>query len=101
MDTEEESRNKAVKSESSTAPSENYSEVQTSTIKTNDEMTEIAKLKENLELITFCHEMDEYQKAFGESCISVQRNFSQSLMSRDILLERLLQKAWLTFAVYF
>ena len=91
-------QNKAVISESSTATSKNYIEVQTSTTKTNDDKTE--KINENLEFITFCHEMDEYQKAFGESCINVQRNLSQSLMSRDILLERLLQKAWLTFSVF-
>ena len=100
MDKEAESQNKAIISEFSTITFENHTEVQTSTTKTNDEMTEITKFNENLEFITFCHEMDEYQKAFGESCINVHRNFSQSLMSRDVLLERLLQKAWLTFAVY-
>ena len=100
MDTEAESQNIAVMSKFSTATSENYTEGQTSRTTKIVEMTEVTKPNENLELITFCHEMDEYQKAFGESCINVHRNFSQSLMLRDILLERLLQKAWLTFAVY-
>ena len=102
---ETERQNKAFISESSTATSRNFMEVQTST-KTNDEKRlnpktslEITKLEDNLELVTFCHELDEYQKAFGESCINVQRDFSQSLMSRDVLLERLFQKAWLTFTV--
>ena len=100
---ETERQNKAVISESSSATSKNFMEEQTTT-KTNDEerlnpktSSEINNLEDNLELVTLCHELDEYQKAFGESCINVQRNFSQSLMTRDILLERLFQKAWLTF----
>lgn len=92
------------KTESSTSPtSETYMEIETSTKINDDEririFSENIKLDENLEFITFCHEMDEYQIAFGESCINVQRNFSNSLMSRDILLERLFQKSWLTFTV--
>ena len=94
------------KTESSTSTtSETYMQIETSTKINDDErirtFSEDIKLDENLELITFCHEMDEYQKAFGESCINVQRNFSNSLMSRDILLERLFRKAWLTVMVIF
>ena len=86
------------RAESSTLTQEVYTEASTEVRdeKTSPDYTEEA---EYLELITFCHEMDEYQKAFGESCINVQRNFSNSLMSRDILLERLFQKAWFTFTV--
>ena len=94
------------KTESSTSTtSETYMEIETSANKNDDEKIKIfsenIRHEENLELITFCNEMDEYQKAFGESCINVQRNFSNSLMSRDILLERLFQKAWLTVTVIF
>ena len=88
---------------SASTTSKTYMEIETSTKRNDDErikmFSENIKLDDNLEFITFCHEMDEYQKAFGESCINVQRNFSNSLMSRDILLERLFQKAWLTVTV--
>ena len=83
---------------SSTSTQEVYTEIST-VIRDEETSPDYTEETDNLELITFCHEMDEYQKAFGESCINVQRNLSNNLMSRDILLERLFQKAWLTFTV--
>ena len=87
----------SVASEASTT-SEDLSETP---VLINDEetLTESNHLDENLEFIRFCHDMDDYQRAFEERCIHVQRNMSSTFMSRDYLMERMFQKAWLTLMV--
>ena len=54
----------------------------------------------SVETVIFCRDLDEFQRAFDEDCVDIEAELGSSgLVYRDVLLERLVERAWASVQV--
>ena len=63
-------------------------------------VTERQSEDDSVETVTLCRDLDEFQRAFEEDCVDIEAELvSSSLVYRDVLLERLVERAWASVQV--
>ena len=63
-------------------------------------VTERQSEDESVETVIFCRDLDEFQRAFDEDCVDIEGELvSSNLVYRDLLLERLVERAWTSVQV--
>ena len=54
----------------------------------------------SVETVIFCRDLDEFQRAFDEDCVDIEAELvSSGLVYRDVLLEKLVERAWTSVQV--
>ena len=63
-------------------------------------VTERLSEDDSVETVTLCRDLDEFQRAFDEDCVDIEAGLgSSSLVYRDVLLEKLVERAWASVQV--
>ena len=63
-------------------------------------VTERQSEDDSVETVIFCRDLDEFQRAFEEDCVDIEAELvSSSLVYRDVLLEKLVERAWASVQV--
>ena len=62
-------------------------------------VTEGQSEDDNVETVTLCRDLDEFQRAFDEDCVDIGAELGSSVVYRDVLLEKLVERAWASVQV--
>ena len=63
-------------------------------------LTERQSEDDSVETVTLCRDLDEFQRAFEEDCVDIEAELvSSGLVYRDLLLEKLVERAWISVQV--
>ena len=62
-------------------------------------VTEGQSEDDNVETVILCRDLDEFQRAFDEDCVDIEAELGSSVVYRDVLLEKLVERAWASVQV--
>ena len=102
---EKDSLSEAEKSQSVKGVKESFSDVEDvnttlTTLPLVANVTERQSEDDSVETVIFCRDLDEFQRAFEEDCVDIEAELvSSSLVYRDVLLEKLVERAWTSVQV--